>query len=602
MKQIIYDIEIYHNLFVVGILDLELGRLTTLTDEHIPRLSRFLRKYDPVLIGFNNLSYDGRILKYAIEHCDSPTLVAELKAFSDFIILGGTQEDKQRYARYWWDGQQIDLKMLLGGMRCPSLKKLSYRLHMEQIESLPISPDKVLTEEEKAIIKSYNENDLRNTKRLYDYCKERLELRETLTDMFSVDCSSLSDAQIAERVLGNNRGWRFSRPSFDWDFVAPIDPIAVSGDSYHFEHFGKFKTKLLSCGLHFDKVFNAATKRRVDKPFFVLDGELLEEFEIESTPPLSFRFGGMHSIHKSKHLVTGSNAFDVDVASYYPNLILKHKAYPDGLGEEFISRYQAILDKRIAAKKEGRKTEANALKIVLNSTFGHFKNLYSSMYDPLCGVSICLNGQLSLLRLIDMCITNGIDVLMANTDGIMTAQSPYKVVREWEKEMGMDLEVKEIARYCLKDSNNHILKYKDGSMKVKGIQFAYESSIEKQSNYPIINKAVVLYLMDGKPVEDTIRECDDPYQFMSCYSKGPSIDTVKLAKTVEDEGREVPSIVRYYLGEHSQEQLWRRNAKGWTRIADTEGVVMANKVEGMPADLNYKLYAEKAKTKLRKMV
>ena len=74
-------------------------------------------------------------------------------------------------------------------------------------------------------------------------------------------------------------------------------------------------------------------------------------------------------------------------------------------------------------KKAGDKATANALKLVLNTTYGAMLNKYNDLYDPLMGRSVCISGQLQLLEmaihLIQDCPT--LKIIQLNTDGIMVS-------------------------------------------------------------------------------------------------------------------------------------------------------------------------------------
>ena len=101
-------------------------------------------------------------------------------------------------------------------------------------------------------------------------------------------------------------------------------------------------------------------------------------------------------------------------------LIINCCCYPEHLGSEFITVYQDIVRERVNAKKSGDKAKAQALKIPINATFGKFSDRYSRFYSPFLSPKITVTGQLSLLMLIEKLEENGIKVISANTDGIVT--------------------------------------------------------------------------------------------------------------------------------------------------------------------------------------
>jgi hypothetical protein len=70
------------------------------------------------------------------------------------------------------------------------------------------------------------------------------------------------------------------------------------------------------------------------------------------------------------------------VASYYPSLIINAGIAPPAYGHHFASVYHSLLKRRLAAKVAGNKVINEALKIVLNGTFGKLGSMYSMMYAP----------------------------------------------------------------------------------------------------------------------------------------------------------------------------------------------------------------------------
>jgi DNA polymerase elongation subunit (family B) len=60
--------------------------------------------------------------------------------------------------------------------------------------------------------------------------------------------------------------------------------------------------------------------------------------------------------------------FDLDVASYYPNIILQQQLAPESMGKPFLDVYKSIVDRRIKAKKRVAEIdkEIKALKLELS--------------------------------------------------------------------------------------------------------------------------------------------------------------------------------------------------------------------------------------------
>ena len=100
------------------------------------------------------------------------------------------------------------------------------------------------------------------------------------------------------------------------------------------------------------------------------------------------------------------------------------------------------------AKAAGDKATANALKLVVNTTYGASLNKYNDLFDPLMGRSVCVSGQLFLLELAQHLYKEVLDlrVVQLNTDGIMIEfdDSQYgqvkEIVDEWQERTKFELE------------------------------------------------------------------------------------------------------------------------------------------------------------------
>lgn len=105
---------------------------------------------------------------------------------------------------------------------------------------------------------------------------------------------------------------------------------------------------------------------------------------------------------------------DVDCTSMYPMLSIKHNFKPAHLGDAFSEQYLSLFEER---KKYDKKNPKNyIIKILLNSSYGLSNEENNALYDPLMTISICLTGQLVLLKLIeDQWTKNGINCFAANT-------------------------------------------------------------------------------------------------------------------------------------------------------------------------------------------
>ena len=168
------------------------------------------------------------------------------------------------------------------------------------------------------------------------------------------------------------------------------------------------------------------------------------------------------------------------------------------------------------------KTEANTGKVLLNGTFGKLLSMWSIFYYPQGGIQVTITGQLALLMLIEMLELHGIQVVSANTDGIVLrtrrdmARLRDECVKWWESVTGFETERTDYKMLASRDVNSYCAVKPDGTIKTKG---AYAPPEPGPSGWPnptgqIAVDAVTAYLANGTPLHDTVYACNDIRQFV----------------------------------------------------------------------------------------
>ena len=225
-----------------------------------------------------------------------------------------------------------------------------------------------------------------------------------------------------------------------------------------------------------------------------------------------FGWGGVHGALEK---YTGSGLFLMcDVASLYPSLMIRYNLHSRNM--ENPKKYEEIYHTRLKYKAEKNPLQA-PLKLVLNSTYGVMKDKGNGLYDPLQANRVCVYGQLLLLDLIEK-LEPHCRLIQSNTDGILIrmpdGQDPNKwyekiddIVYEFEKRTGLILEFDEYIKVFQKDVNNYIVVSADGKYKSKGAYVKKLSDLD-YGDFPIVNKALVEYMVKGIPVEQTINQCE----------------------------------------------------------------------------------------------
>lgn len=194
--------------------------------------------------------------------------------------------------------------------------------------------------------------------------------------------------------------------------------------------------------------------------------------------------------------------------------------------------YAATIERRVKAKRAGDKATANALKLVLNTTYGAMLNQYNPLYDPLMGRSVCISGQLFLLELANHLVADceTLKVIQLNTDGIMVSfdEEEYPkvlaITGEWQERTGFELEEDTVLSICQKDVNNYVEVPFEGDPKIKGGVLVRgippAGAFNINNNACVVARAVKDRLAYGVPVEETILACDRLLDFQLIAKAG----------------------------------------------------------------------------------
>lgn len=232
--------------------------------------------------------------------------------------------------------------------------------------------------------------------------------------------------------------------------------------------------------------------------------------------PHQFGWGGLHGALTKYH---GTGYFlNMDVASLYPSLMIQYNLHSRNMSDP--QKYVRIYEQRLKYKAEKNPLQA-PLKLVLNSTYGVMKDKNNALYDPLQANRVCVYGQLLILDLVEH-LEPYAEIIQSNTDGVLVKMPEGQdeevwfnliddVAHEWEVRTGLKLEFDEYREIFQKDVNNYIILDSWGHWKSKGAYVKELSPLDY--DLPIINKALVEFMVHGVSVERTVRECDDLKEF-----------------------------------------------------------------------------------------
>lgn len=546
------------------------------TDFDIEQLNSVLRKY--TVVTFNGNRYDLLLLKGAIAGFDA----AKLKVLSDDIIVNNARawdiESKYSLPQCKYI-DHIDLIDVAPGKA--SLKIYGGRLHSKRMQDLPIEPNAIIKQDERELLTNYCINDLDTTIDLFKRLSSQIDLREKMGEELGMDLRSKSDAQIAESVIKKQieaiKGTKIYRPElpdgYSFNYVAP--------------KFIKFKHPELVNALEVFKseIFTLNEKGDAIEP------EKIGKLKVKINQTVyQLGIGGIHSCEKKVNYITGTDYIlvDRDVTSYYPNIILNQRLYPKHIGTEFLTAYKSIVEKRIHAKKTGDKVIDASLKIVINSSFGKFGNRWSALYSPDLLIQTTVTGQLALLMLIEALEGAGIQVVSANTDGIViychkrNQAALFSIIATWEDITGFNTEETAYTALYSRDINNYVAFKPSGSYKAKG---AYaDAELSKTPTAQVCVQAVVDHLQLDIPIETTIWSCQDTRMFVSVRSVtgGAVKGETYLGKAV-----------RWYYAKNEIGSI--NYKKNGNKVAMTDGAKPLMQLPSkLPADIDYQWYVNKS--------
>ena len=517
-------------------------------------------------ISFNGIRYDLPILTLALEgaSCD------ELYRASQKIIVDDVPWWKIAKPPKRWD--HVDIKEVAPGVAV-SLKLYGGRMNSKWLQDLPIHPDESIAPDQRELMIEYCQNDVTTTLELHGILTPQLELRERMSLQYSQNLMSKSDAQIAEAVLVAEVGGDVTRPKI------PKEP-----SRYRAPMWMGFHTVALQ------ELFNdvLGAEFTVDKNGKLKMPPTLHNRKVEiGGTTYKLGVGGLHSQEKKvAHISTpDARVIDVDVASYYPSIILEQGLYPEQCGKKFLEVYRSIVERRLKAKASGDKTTADSLKITINGSFGKLGSSYSKLYAPNLFKQVTVTGQLALLMLIEDLVGHGIPVVSGNTDGVVTRPSDEQLpllrecVEWWEMLTGYDMEYTEYSGLYSRDVNNYLAVKMDGSSKGKGAMAV--GGLMKNPVTPIIAKSVQEFLVSGVPIADTIRS--------------GNVTDYLTVRTVKGGGQwrdgYLGKVVRWYWSTGGEPIRYVTNGN---KVATSDGAKPMMTLTDLPDDIDYDKYEAKA--------
>lgn len=563
MTDYIYDEETYPNFFSIGMKCATTGdRWTYEISDRINQTGELLAFMTVIcgqggrLVGFNNVGFDYPVLHLLLKNPTATYADLYNKAMS---IINTDWND--RFSNMVWESDviipQIDLFKIHhfdNSNRRTSLKQIEFALRMDSIQDLPFPPGTILTDEQKDITLHYMQHDIDATHEFYLHTVKQIEFRDTLSVKYDHNFMNYNDTKIGKqyfimqlekllpgscyhKVAGRKEPRQTPRPQ-----------IVLADAVFPYVRFRRPEFKRIC------DYFRSQTISQTKGVFDDLTCEI-NGFEFV------FGLGGIHGSVSARTVCSDDESvlIDLDVASYYPNLAIANRVFPAHLGVQFCDIYKDLYEQRKATSK---KDPINAmLKLALNGVYGDSNSRFSPFYDPLYTMTITINGQLLLCMLAESLIDiAGLELIQINTDGL-TVKINRKLVpllesvaASWEKMTGLVLESVEYNRMFIRDVNNYIGEYTDGTLKSKGAYQHDAPADRKPTGWHqnlsslVVAKAAEAALVRGENIESFITSHPDPFDFM-CFAKVPGGSHLVVFPDGGDD-IQIQSKSRYYYSKN----------------------------------------------------
>ena len=510
-------------------------------------------------VGFNNEGYDYPVLHHIINHYQE--YVSLMPSDITSKIYKKSQEvigmefsaiaDKNKFI------PQLDLFKMWHydnkGRAC-SLKHLECSMRMDNIEDMPFDHTHfVKNDEELNMILNYNKHDVYATYLFYKITigetehslykgKNKIQLRRDIRSKYKIPCYNYPDVKLGEQLLltlycmytNQNpydvKQWRTPRPEIK------ISDCIFPYIEFKTKPFQALKNWLSSRTITSTKgAFSDLPLSEVEELLPYVDPTLISGKNNDKRldninilvqgNPIIYGTGGLHHSRSGKYESNESMIIlDIDVGSLYPSIAVQNDLFPEHLGNIFSKIYNDnIVSVRLTEKAKPKKDRdpviMEGLKLAANGSYGKSNEESSFLYDPLYTMRTTINGQLLLTMLIeDILLNTKALLLQGNTDGATLylnrdeLDTCLNICKNWEEKTKLMLEYSYYKMMAIVDVSTYIAVYENGEIKHKS-DFEIDKELHKNPSMRIVPIALEKYFVENIPVEKTIKEHTDIYDF-----------------------------------------------------------------------------------------
>ena len=506
--------------------------------------------------------------------------------------------------------------------KATSLKMIEFNGRSKNIEDLPFPVGKILTSTEIDVLIKYNIHDVKETIKFFESCMKQIEFRLDLQKKYGLNALNWNDSKIGSEYFimelekagiqcygrdGKPRKTKrsyinlvdcifpyvkFERPEFnailEWLRKQRItETKGVFSDIMEHDLGDVAKYALMTTKR--EKLKDKPTEEQIAEFKKTKPLCWIEEVELKAKLPKKdgggfkksyhvcwriaealnvvidglcyvFGTGGLHASLEKQVILADDDYLleDEDVSSYYPNLAIKNKIYPEHLGVQFCDIYDYLYKLRQTFDKKA--AENAMLKLALNGTYGNSNSEFSPFYDPKFTMSITINGQLSLCMLVEQLLKlESLSLIAANTDGVTFKRKRSQeaevasIINWWQDTTKLELERCDYSKMVIRDVNSYTAVKLDGSLKQKGAYEWKELPHHKNQSCLVVKMAAEVYIANGTDPEEFIRKHQNMYDFQLRTKVQRSSKLVLTDELGVD--HQVQNICRYYVSTNGMDLI-----------------------------------------------
>lgn len=616
---VIYDIETLKSVFTYTALDIK----TNIKYQFVLHKDRndwfnFINHLHQCKgqIGFNNVNFDYPIIHYILKNAyrwsslfNVETIIKLIYQEAQRIIDSQNSDNfneivaiKQKEVKI----PQLDLFKLWhynNKARSTSLKALEISMNFPNVMEMEIEhTNENITISDVDQILEYNLNDVLATYEFYKKTVElgKIDLRKKIISKFGLPCINWNNGKIGEQLILKLYCEKTGKNIWD------VKKLRTHRSIIHLKEcippICNFKSK----------EFNAWIDYIKNKSITETKGAL-EYSVIYKGHKYDMGLGGEHGFHK-RGVYESNDKYIIkscDVSSLHPNLPLVFGFYPEHLGPEFLEVYgNNIVGVRLAEKAKPKKEQDKAIidgyKEAANVPYGKSNEINSFLYDPLYTMKTTIASQVVISMLAErLADIPDSQILMSNTDGLEIIipreyeNLYYEICKQWELETKLVLEFVDYSKMWCRDINNYGCVTTDGKIKNKGCfevdkVIGGEPAYHKDNSFRVIRIALEKYFLHNIPVEKTIKEHTNIYDFCGRQKfKKDSYGQIHYIKENKEIVEKQQKNVRYYISNKGCTFMKYYN-KGTSEVINKGySVTIFNKYLEKPFekyDINYNFY------------